>query len=308
MKLFYCAVEGGNFGDDLNLWLWDELIPGWRDWQQHDHLVGVGTILQDNLLPKDGRKLVLGSGAGIGNLAKVHDNPELWDIRAVRGPKTARLLGLDETKAVVDAATMLPRLERFKKLPDRHGTIFVPHHISDFLIDWEGVCASLGIEKVSPGGDADAVIRRIASAELVIAESMHAAIIADAFRVPWIGVEIARLFNRFKWMDWGESVGVVPQFDVFFPLLRRLPQRAGSASGAHHSGGAQGEAGKAAPPAIKPQGFRTRGKARSVMEWSAAAKLKSLAKRRGQLSSEERLNAQRDRFQDILETLKRENA
>ena len=308
MKLFYCAVDGGNFGDDLNLWLWDELIPGWRDWQQHDHLVGVGTILQENLLPKDGRKLVLGSGAGIGSLAKVNENPGLWDIRAVRGPKTAKLLGLDESKAVVDAATLIPRLERFKNLPDRHGTVFVPHHISDFLIDWEGVCASLGIEKISPGGDADAVIRRIASAELVIAESMHAAIIADAFRVPWIAVEIARVFNRFKWMDWGESIGVVPQLDVFFPLLRRLPQRARHAPGGHHPEAGQGETGSLPQPAINAQTFRTNGKARRVLEWSAAAKLKSLATQRGQLSSEERLNTQRDRFQDILENLKRENA
>ena len=63
MELLYFGVPGGNFGDDLNLWIWDELLPGWRNWSAESVLVGVGTILKRGFVPEGKRKLVLGSGA-----------------------------------------------------------------------------------------------------------------------------------------------------------------------------------------------------------------------------------------------------
>ena len=52
------------------------------------------------------------------------------------------------------------------------------------------------------------MVRRIAAADKVIAESMHAAIIADAFRVPWVPVALSREVSPFKWVDWTSSVNV----------------------------------------------------------------------------------------------------
>ena len=52
------------------------------------------------------------------------------------------------------------------------------------------------------------VIRAIAQSRLVIAESMHAAILADAFRVPWIAVSTSHSINSFKWQDWAATVNV----------------------------------------------------------------------------------------------------
>jgi succinoglycan biosynthesis protein ExoV len=37
---------------------------------------------------------------------------------------------------------------------------------------------------------------------------MHGAILADAFRVPWIAVSSSRSINSFKWNDWARSLGV----------------------------------------------------------------------------------------------------
>jgi succinoglycan biosynthesis protein ExoV len=64
------------------------------------------------------------------------------------------------------------------------------------------------IEYVNPEQDGKAVIGRIRSAKLVIADSMHGAIIADAMRVPWIPVVTSPRINTFKWMDWTSSVGL----------------------------------------------------------------------------------------------------
>ena len=52
------------------------------------------------------------------------------------------------------------------------------------------------------------VIGRIARADLVVSESMHGAIVADAFGVPWIPIAISHHFNSFKWGDWADSVEV----------------------------------------------------------------------------------------------------
>ena len=45
MKLHYYKAPQGNFGDGLNEWIWDRLIPGWRNWDEDATLLGVGTIL-----------------------------------------------------------------------------------------------------------------------------------------------------------------------------------------------------------------------------------------------------------------------
>jgi succinoglycan biosynthesis protein ExoV len=37
---------------------------------------------------------------------------------------------------------------------------------------------------------------------------MHAAILADAFRVPWVAVTTSRVINSFKWEDWATSLQV----------------------------------------------------------------------------------------------------
>src|SRR6478735_6808648 len=98
MKAYYWESDHGNFGDDLNLWLWDELLPGFRDVHPDVLLVGVGTVLNPVLLPAGQKKLVVGSGYGYGTPPDICDTDE-WDVRAVRGPLTAEKLGLPDDMA-----------------------------------------------------------------------------------------------------------------------------------------------------------------------------------------------------------------
>lgn len=208
MQPFHWESEHGNFGDDLNLWLWDFLLPGFRDMHPDVLLVGVGTVLNRDLLPWGRKKLVVGSGFGYGAPPDFSDRSE-WDIRAVRGPLTADKLGLDAALGIVDPAVMAADMPDFQAVPKRHDALFVPHWESTVGGIWPTVCEAAGLAYVDPCGEAKAVIRAIAGARLVVAESMHAAILADALRVPWVAVTTSRNVNSFKWQDWAASLGLV---------------------------------------------------------------------------------------------------
>ena len=59
---------------------------------------------------------------------------------------------------------------------------------------------------IDPGGEVDEVLAAIRGCELVVAEAMHGAIIADALRIPWIPVRCYDHILDFKWRDWCESL------------------------------------------------------------------------------------------------------
>lgn len=207
MKPYYWESQHGNFGDDLNLWLWDFLLPGFRAVHPDVLLVGVGTVLNKTLLPEAGRKLVLGSGFGYGNLPDMRDR-SLWDIRCVRGPLTAEKVGVPEALGIVDPAVLVADMPEFQDLPKIHKRSFVPHWESAVAGLWPSVCATAGLHYIDPRAEAKDVIRTIAQSELIVAESMHGAILADAFRVPWVAVATSDSINSFKWRDWASTVGV----------------------------------------------------------------------------------------------------
>lgn len=207
MDPYYWESQHGNFGDDLNLWLWDFLIPGFREVQPETLLVGVGTVLNRVLLPPGRHKLVLGSGFGYGSLPDISD-PSEWDIRCVRGPLTAQKVGIDPKLGIIDPAVMVTEMPEFQNLPKKHKTSFVPHWESAAAGLWPVICKTIGVHYIDPRAEAKGVIREIAQSELIIAESMHGAILADAFRVPWIAVTTSNSINSFKWNDWAQTVGV----------------------------------------------------------------------------------------------------
>ena len=220
MRVHLLEAVHGNFGDDLNRWLWHALLPGIWDEDGDILFVGIGTILDRNL-PSARQSMVFGTGAGYtAPPPDIATNSARWQIYGVRGPLTARALALDPSLALTDPAILLATLEEFRGLP-RRGVIFVPHWKSVRYGYWERICAALGIEFVDPCGDSKAVVRRIASAEKVIAESMHAAIVADAFRVPWIPIALSREVSPFKWVDWAASLDL-PYRPVCLPASNRI--------------------------------------------------------------------------------------
>ncbi|MGE4351168.1 MAG: hypothetical protein AB7E52_03155 [Bdellovibrionales bacterium] len=216
MKLFRYTDVRGNFGDDLNFWLWDRLLP--EIWDEDGRLMfsGIGTIISDRM-PFADKWVVLGSGTGyLPPPQGFADNH--WEILCVRGPLTAKALGLPPEKALTDGAIALSLLPEYAPVPpeQRQGIVFMPHHTAIRAGQWKEICELAGIEYLDPTADDRETLKRLRTARLVIADAMHAAIVADTLRVPWIPVVSTNQINSFKWLDWANSMKV-PYRPILLP-------------------------------------------------------------------------------------------
>ncbi|RYJ16346.1 exosortase [Rahnella variigena] len=206
MKIYYYKSAHGNFGDDLNAWIWDALLPGFFDDNENVRVSGIGTIIT-SAMPPAKKWIVFSSGVGY-DYPPVNFGDSSWETLCVRGPLSAEILGLPKDKFITDGAALLNTLAEFTPLSDaeRKGVIFVPHHHALVTGQWEKVCQQAGIEFVNPQSDAKTVIQKIRHAKLVLADAMHAAIIADALRVPWVPLITSSQINTFKWLDWTQTI------------------------------------------------------------------------------------------------------
>ncbi|MCX2942935.1 polysaccharide pyruvyl transferase family protein [Rahnella perminowiae] len=208
MKIYYYKSAHGNFGDDLNAWIWDALLPGFFDDNEDVRVSGIGTIIT-SAMPPAKKWYVFSSGVGYG-YPPASFGDSSWETLCVRGPLSAEILGLPKDKFITDGAALLNTLAEFKPLSEaeRKGVIFVPHHHALVTGQWEKVCQQAGVEFVNPQSDAKTVIQKIRNAKLVLADAMHAAIIADAMRVPWVPLITSSQINTFKWLDWTQTINL----------------------------------------------------------------------------------------------------
>lgn len=203
-----------NFGDVLNKFLWNPYFGEFLKRDDNILMLGIGTLLGHSK-NHNGPIIVCGSGSGYGGDFKQLTS-EQWKIFFVRGPSTAQALGLPASLAITDPAILTPEI--FPAGPHTGKTIFVPHWESAQNPLWESACKKSGVEYVDPLSDINEIMQAISGAKLVIAEAMHAAIIADAYRVPWVSVATSSRINGFKWQDWASSLDMRHHFRYFSPL------------------------------------------------------------------------------------------
>ena len=155
---------------------------------------------------------------------------------AVRGPETARALGLPPHIPLGDPTLLLPSLRPAP--PSHRRTLVIPH-----LHRLEGPgararCRATGCDEalstlvLRPAGEgpprARAVatlaglylrrglrvrtlwqaVDRIAGADFVLTGSLHGAILAQAYGVPWAGYTDGAVDAPAKWTDWGAYLGI----------------------------------------------------------------------------------------------------
>jgi succinoglycan biosynthesis protein ExoV len=203
MKLFKYEGHVPNFGDDLNDWLLPKLMPEVINDKPDDGLfVGIGSLIDENI-PDNSRVIIFGTGYGYGKLPG--SIPKSWHIYGVRGLLSVKKLGLDPEMAIGDAA-ILTRTVDLPRTPGCHAVSFMPHWESAVLGAWPEVCGETGVNFIDPRGEVDLVLQAIRSSRLMISTSMHGAIIADAFRVPWIAVRPFGGRHGEKWHDWASAL------------------------------------------------------------------------------------------------------
>ena len=200
MRVYYYQDSYGNFGDELNQWLWPRVLPRGFDRRDNALLLGIGTLIRQEV-PETAIKVVLGAGAGYGELPRLD---ERWRFYAVRGPRTAAALGLPAELAMTDTAALINVLESSSSV--RAGVGFMPHHMSRGRFDWATLCRNIGVDYLDPRAPVTRLLGRIKRLKLVLAEAMHGAIVADALRVPWVPIRAYDHINSFKWHDWSESL------------------------------------------------------------------------------------------------------
>lgn len=210
MRLIHYKKSVPNFGDDLNVDLWPVLAPRiFADPEDGHGFLGIGTIVgMHNPMQ---RIEIFSSGAGYNSMSN-WDGKEV-SVRCIRGPLTAKLLGVDPALALTDGAILTPLSPSF---PNRAGpfrglsggTIVIPHFETIAYPGWAEACRLAGFELVDPRGTPVDVIGRIASAELVVTESLHGAIIADVYGIPWTAFCTSRNFGSSKWVDWLATLGM----------------------------------------------------------------------------------------------------
>ncbi len=214
--LRHSQPRDGNFGDDLNPWLWSRLAPEIFADRSPTLFLGIGSILNDRQ-PSGPIKVVYGSGYAYGRPPVLDAT---WRIYAVRGPRTAQTLGLDPSLALTDPA-MLVRRVPLPSVETRFSISFMPHHQSLWYADWNSLCRQSRLHFIDPRASVDEVLKEIRETTLLLSEAMHGAIVADALRVPWIPVRLYVHFSELKWNDWAESLGLPLSIHTVPPVYDR---------------------------------------------------------------------------------------
>ena len=230
MQLYYYQRRDqlSNFGDQLNPWLWRQLLPGAFDQDSSTVFVGIGTLLNSALPERVAQAQqvnIFSTGVGYEKPLK-HISPN-WRIYCVRGPLSAQKLGLPNRQGIADGGILLRRVltpssQKLTKFA------FMPHiHHANYASPvWRQICSQLDIDYIDPSWTVEQVLEAIDRTEVLLAEAMHGAIAADALRTPWIPLVTSARILDFKWWDWCASVGLAYQPQYLTPLVSTYPRLA----------------------------------------------------------------------------------
>ncbi len=222
MKIFYYRRQDGqpNFGDELNTWLWPQLLPDFFDDDDSTQFIGTGTLLNHRLPERttDAQRLIIFS-SGAGYEQPLSQIPPHWHIACGRGPLSANRLKLPAITAITDGGS----LERRCFTADSKKAVshaFMPHihHANIADVAWNTLCETMGTGYIDPRWPIEQILQAISTTEVLLAEAMHGAIVADALRTAWIPVVTSPRILSFKWQDWCASIGVPYQPWRLLPL------------------------------------------------------------------------------------------
>lgn len=289
MKLIYFKGRVPNFGDELNTYVWPKLLPeGFLDDDPSELFVGIGSIIGTQL-PAQSRKFVMGSGyAGYMGLPDMHDGT--WDVRFIRGPKTAEILNLPLDRVICDSAALLRSLTDLPAPAAGIDVAFMPHYESLDRADWTKVCQKAGLTLIDATAPIETVLAQIRGARIVVTEAMHGAIVADALRTPWIAARPIFYGHHMKWHDWAGALDIDLRMHDLRPAS--LLELYIAKSGRGGQSGRSGRLNKAAMARLPNM----------ILENLAASRLQTLARQEPQLSADHAIQTATDKAKAVVDS------
>lgn len=180
-------------------------------------LFGVGTLLDSYWFNRVGmHKDVWSCGYGGQLNFKLSDYEGSCTVHAVRGPMTRDHLRLPEDTPLGDSALLLPHLHPIRNT-GKGGVIYVPHFESRDGLPRDTL-ESIGAERLVDicclREEFASRLEAIVTAGFVLTSSLHGAIFAQAYGVPWaLCCPPGSKHNMpFKWEDWCAYLGVKLRF------------------------------------------------------------------------------------------------
>tara|TARA_R110000744_G_scaffold244141_1_gene361056 strand:- start:9460 stop:10359 length:900 start_codon:yes stop_codon:yes gene_type:complete len=234
MNYLYYKSELGNFGDDINPWLWPKLIPESAS-NKDSYFLGIGSILHTEnrhfLNIENKKKIIFGTGIRPSNTYKKFSLDENWEVKFLRGPLSAKYLG-NSHEYITDAAYAVRQLNSFVDIQNtekKYEISIMPYFNSMKYFDWERIAKNLGYHFISPYSEngVEHTLREIAASKYLISEAMHGAILADVLRVPWHRFVLTTPYTEgervsdFKWNDWMESIDIFNPDTSFIPFYQK---------------------------------------------------------------------------------------
>lgn len=226
ISMSWCRVAHNNWGDDINIFFLEKITncclftskalvyPGsifFRGMSSHTVVSAIGSIV--HLATSE--KVIWGSGM---MTAEKLPKAKPKKILAVRGPLTRERLvanGFDCPEVYGDPALLLPYYYSPKKNVKRYKLGIVPHYedyYKDELQKFKNDRDVLVVKMFDYSKWTD-VIDQICSCDYIVSSSLHGLVVAEAYKVPNLWVEIMEPISgdaskRFKFHDFFLSLGM----------------------------------------------------------------------------------------------------
>jgi pyruvyltransferase len=208
IKTYYWRISQ-NFGDRLTSLLLSHYTHLHSEWAnpQDAQLIMAGSILEH--LPNDWQGIIAGAG-------KLHEKSELSfpnaKILAVRGPLTAKSLGLKGNYVLGDPGLLLDELV---KIEDKEYDLGLVPHWTDTTLEHNPIFKQYNPKIIRVSDDPIKVITEIGKCKKIVSSALHGIIVADAMAIPR-RIEIApKMLSHmkqegglFKWLDYSASLGI----------------------------------------------------------------------------------------------------
>ena len=209
-----------NFGDALAELITPPAI--YQKWKDHttNMYFPLGSVICNEVISET---LALGYkpvfiGCGWRGEQLDHTLISACEFRSVRGPHTAAELfkhGI-EVDVMGDPAYIVSRL--ISKAPSSGLALLIPHILDDFELTPDTIheykADAVCHPSVDTIDDVVQLIHQISAARFVLTGSMHAAIIAHAYGVPFAPLNSNYIDCAPKWFDWMASVELGPPIFV----------------------------------------------------------------------------------------------